>query len=303
MPGAGAARWRSLRALLVMACVLLGAMASAGAQDVQPIPPLSARAMDLTGTLDAARLQALEARLAAFEAERGSQIVVLMVPTTAPEDIAAYAFRVADSWKIGRGEVGDGLLLVVAKNDRKVRIEVARALEGAIPDLAAFQIIDRVITPAFRQGDFGGGIEAGVDALMARIRGEELPLPAAGGPSSSGLSLEDLAVFLFVGVPVVGGILTRVLGRKLGTLATAAVVGGVVQLLTGSLFLAIIGGVLALIFTLALGGSGHGGGGGFPGGSGPVVLGGGMGGRRSGGGGFRSGGGGSFGGGGASGGW
>ncbi|MDO9599374.1 MAG: TPM domain-containing protein [Azoarcus sp.] len=286
-----------------MALVLLGAMAPAGAQEVQPVPPLGARAIDLTGTLDEVRLQALEARLAAFEAERGSQIVVLMVPTTAPEDIAAYAFRVADSWKIGRREVGDGVLLLVAKNDRKVRIEVARALEGAVPDLAAFQIIDRVITPAFRQGDFGGGVEAGVEALMARIRGEELPLPAAGDSSSSELSLQDLAVFLFVGVPVLGGILTSVLGRKLGTLATAAAVGGVVQLLTGTLLLAIVGGVLALIFTLAFGGSGHGGGGGFPGAGGPIIRGGGSGGRRGGGGGFRSGGGGSFGGGGASGGW
>lgn len=291
-----------LRTWLIIACAVLGVMSPAGAQPVQAIPPLSARVLDLTGTLDAARLQALEDRLAGFEAERGSQIVVLMVPTTAPEDIAAYAFRVADSWKIGRRKVGDGVLLVVAKNDRKVRIEVARALEGAVPDLAAFQIIDRLITPAFRQGDFAAGIEAGVDALMARIRGEDLPLPAKADARRSGLGLEDLAAFLFVGVPLVGGILTRILGRKLGTLATAAAVGGVVQLLTGSLLLAIVGGVAALVFTLALGGSGLGGGGGFPGGGGPIIRGGGLGGR-GGGGGFRSGGGGRFGGGGASGGW
>lgn len=292
----------SLRALLLCVVFLwavLGGVAPVGAQALQPVPPLSARVIDLSGTLAGAQRQALEARLAAFEAERGTQIVVLMIPTTAPEDIAAYAFRVADSWKIGRREIGDGLLLVVAKNDRKVRIEVARALEGAVPDLAAYRIIDRVITPAFRQGDFAGGIDAGVEALMARIRGEELPLPDTDRSAASGWSLEDLAMFLFVGVPVLGGVLTGILGRKLGTLATAAATGGLILLLTGSVLLAIVGGVLALIFTLALGGGGSGGGG-FPGG--PIIRGGGMGGR-GGGGGFRSGGGGRFGGGGASGGW
>lgn len=282
---------------LASAMILLSS--TAFAQTLQPVPALDARVIDQTGTLDATAKQSLESRLAAFESQRGSQIVVLIVASTAPEDIASYAFRVADQWKIGRRDVGDGVLLVVAKNDRKVRIEVARALEGAVPDVIAYRIIDGLITPRFRDGDFAGGVAAGVDGLIARIAGEDLPLPDRTPSAGSGFSLEDIAAFLFVGVPVLGGILTNVLGRKLGTVATAGAVGFIVQLITGSLLLAIVGGVLALIFTIALGG---GGGGGF--GGGPIIRGGGFGGgRRSGGGGFRSGGGGSFGGGGASGGW
>ncbi|QDF96426.1 hypothetical protein CJ010_07660 [Azoarcus sp. DD4] len=292
-----------LAALLRMAlCLLLAAALPAAAQALQPVPPLNARVIDQTATLDAGQRQALEDKLARFEAERGTQIVVLVVATTAPEDIAAYAFRVADSWKIGRREVGDGLLLIVARDDRTMRIEVARALEGAVPDLAAFRIIDRIIVPAFRRGDFAGGIDAGVDALMALVRGEALPLPAAGDTGRKDtLSLADLAVFLFVGVPVVGGVLTAMLGRKLGTLATAGATGVLVQILTGSLLLAIVGGVLALLFVLTMG-SGGGGRGGRGGGGlgGPIIWGGG---RGGGGGGFSSGGGGSFGGGGASGRW
>ncbi|AWI81074.1 hypothetical protein CEW87_17920 [Parazoarcus communis] len=290
-------------ALRWLACAMLLLNSAAFAQAVLPTPELSARVIDQTGTLDASARQSLESKLAAFETGRGSQIVVLVVASTAPEDIASYAFRVADAWKIGRQEVGDGVLLVVAKDDRKVRIEVARALEGAVPDVIAFRIIDGLITPRFRDGDFAGGITAGVDGLIARISGEDLPLPEK-PPSSgadSGFSIEDIAAFLFIGVPVLGGILTSMLGRKLGTLATAGVMGFVVQLITGSLLLAIVGGVLALIFAIAIGGGG--GGGGF-GGGGPVIRGGFGGGRsRGGGGGFRSGGGGSFGGGGASGGW
>nr|WP_230976743.1 TPM domain-containing protein [Pseudothauera rhizosphaerae] len=276
------------------------------AQDLQPVPALTARVMDQTGTLDAGRRQALDDKLAAFEKERGTQLVVLLVPTTAPEDIAAYAFRVADTWKIGRRDVGDGLLLVVAKDDRAVRIEVARALEGAVPDLAAFRIIDRLILPAFRQGDFAGGLDAGVEALMKLVRGEELPLPQADDTQAGGtLSLADLAVFLFVGVPIVGGVLNAMLGRKLGTLVTAGGTGVLVKLLTGSLLLAVIGGMLALIFVLGMGSGGGGGGIGRGGGGrgGPIIWGGGGRGGGFGGGGFGSGGGGSFGGGGASGRW
>lgn len=298
-----AARWL----LLAIAWLMLVAL-SAGlvhAQAVQPVPPLTARVMDRTGTLDASQVQALEAKLAQFEAERGAQIVILMVRTTAPEDIAAYAFRVADEWKIGRRHVGDGVLMVVAKDDRRVRIEVARALEGAIPDLAAFHIIDRAITPAFRKGDFAAGLNAGVDALMARIRGENLPLPDPAVAPSDALSLSDLAVFLFLGVPVAGAVLVGMLGRKIGALATSGLAGLLTKLLLGSLLLGLVVAVFAFVFVLALGiGGGRGGGrGGRGGGFGaPIIWGGGGGGFR-GGGGFSSGGGGSFGGGGASGGW
>ena len=292
------------RAALVLAVAVLWLLAPARAiaQAVQPIPELTARVMDRSATLTAPQLQALEGRLAAFERERGTQIVVLLVPTTAPEDIAAYAFRVADAWKIGRREVGDGILVVVAKNDRRIRIEVARALEGAVPDVSAFRIIDRIITPAFRQGDFAGGLDGGVDALMALVRGEDLPLPDTPQRAAPETSLEDLGAFLFVAVPVVGAFLIGVLGRKLGALATGGAAGFVVKILTGSLLLAALGGVLAAVFVLVLGIGGGGGPGGGLRRGGPIIWGGGGRGGR-GGGGFRSGGGGSFGGGGASGSW
>ena len=191
------------RLALLLAALLCWAL-PLHAQDVLPVPALSARVIDQTGTLSEPQRAALESRLAAFEAEAGPQIVVLMVATTQPEDIAAYAQRVADSWKIGRREVGDGLLLLVAKNDRKVRIEVAKALEGAVPDLAARQIIDRAITPAFRAGDYAGGLAAAVDQLIARVKGEALPLPKAqrGATAHGNGSLEQVGLFFFVAATV-----------------------------------------------------------------------------------------------------
>lgn len=306
-------RAASARALLAGLLLMLGLLVllvppRAIAQPLQAIPELSARVMERSGTLAPQQVQALEERLATFERERGTQIVVLLIPTTAPEDIAAYAFRVADAWKIGRRDVGDGILVVVAKDDRRIRIEVARALEGAVPDVAAFRVIDGIMTPAFRRGDFAGGLEGGVEALMALVRGEALPLPDAPPQAAPETSLEDLGAFLFVAVPVVGAFLTGVLGRKLGALATGGAAGFVVKILTGSLLLAGLAGLLAAVFVLVLGIGGGGGFGGGPGGGlhrgGPIIWGGGgRGGLGRGGGGFRSGGGGSFGGGGASGSW
>ena len=294
--------------------LLLWSGLPAGAQDLQAVPPLNARVTDLTGTLDDGQRQALEAKLAAFEAEAGPQIVVLVVASTEPEDIAAYAYRVADTWKVGRREVGDGVLLLVAKNDRKVRIEVAKALEGAIPDLAARQIIDRAVRPAFKAGDYAGGLSAAVDQLSARIRGENLPLPAAQGKkakASSGPDWGELAMFFFIGVPVVGGVLTAMLGRPLGSLATAAGAGGVAWWLSTSLMLAGLAGVVSLVLVgvmgVGAGSSRRALGGGRRGGGGPPIIWGGGGGGGGwgggGGGGFSSGGGGDFGGGGASGDW
>ena len=283
--------------VLGLALALLWA-GSAAAQDVLTVPPLTARVIDQTTTLSEPQRAALEAKLAAFEAQAGPQIVLLLVPATAPEDIASYAQRVADSWKIGRRTVGDGVLLVVAKNERSVRIEVAKALEGAIPDLAARQIIDRAIVPAFRQDDYAGGLNAAVDQLMARIRGEGLPLPEArgGAQRAAGLPLEQLGMFLFAGVLLAGGLLSALFGRKLGSLVTAVAAGGMAWWLSASVLLAIgaafvtvlVVGVLGIGTVLQLIAMGAGrGGGGFGGG----------------GGGFSSGGGGDFGGGGASGRW
>nr|WP_295081448.1 TPM domain-containing protein [uncultured Roseateles sp.] len=285
------------------------------AQDVLPVPALSGRVIDQTATLSAAQQSALEAKLAAFEQAAGSQLVILLVPTVQPEDIAAYAQRVGDSWKIGRRGVGDGMLIVVAKNDRKVRIEVAKALEGAVPDLAASQIIQGAITPAFRKGDYAGGLNLGVDQLLARIRGENLPLPEqhSGGKkaSSQGLNFEELGALIFIGVPVLGAVLTGIFGRKLGSLLTGGAAGALGWVLAGSLIVAALAGVVALVLVgvMGVGGGGGrrgGGGGGLGGGSGPIIFGGGGGGGfggGGGGGGFSSGGGGDFGGGGASGDW
>ena len=284
----------------------LGALAStpAAAQDLKPLPALTAHVIDTTGTLDAGQLQALEAKLKAFEQSRGAQIVVLMVPSTLPEDITDYAQRAGDSWKIGRKDIGDGLLLVVAKNDRKVRIATTKTLEGALPDLATKQIIDNAITPRFRQGDFAGGLDAAADQIMARISGENLPLPAdtPRGNTSRGIAgfqWTDLAVFLFFAVPIGARVLSGIVGRKAGAVATGGIVGVLAWIFTSSLLLAGGAAVIAIVFALVaslgalagLGSSGRGGGGGWSsGGSG-------------GGGGFSSGGGGNFGGGGSSGSW
>ncbi len=292
-------------AVLVWAFACCLGTSTALAQDLQAVPALTARVIDTTATLDSAQLQALEAKLAAFEKTRGTQIVVLMLPSTLPEDITDYAQRVGDSWKIGRKNVGDGVLLIVAKNDRKLRIATAKTLEGAIPDLAARQIIDRAITPRFKQGDFAGGIDAGVEQIMARIKGEDLPLPSedAATPkrARSGFQLTDLAVFLFFAVPIGAKLLSGVLGRKFGAVATGGAVGVLAWLFTSSLLLAggaaVIGVLFALFASLASFGGMRGMGGGMSSG------GWGGGGGSSGGGGFSSGGGGNFGGGGSSGSW
>ena len=290
--------------------VLWALCAAAQAQDVLPVPPLAARVIDQTATLTTEQRAAIEAKLAAFEAQSGPQIVVLMVPSTAPEDIAAYAQRVAEAWKIGRRDVGDGVLLVVSKGDRKVRIEVAKALEGAIPDLAARQIIDTAVRPAFRADDYAGGLNAAIDRLVQRIQGEGLPAPAVNGSgrASQGFQLEEMGLFFFVAVPVLGAVLTGLFGRKFGSVLTAGATGGLGWWLTTSVLVAVGAGLVSLLVVGILGigsalqragmGSrggglphigGWGGGGGFGGGGG--------------GGGFSSGGGGDFGGGGASGDW
>ena len=307
--------WRALAALFFIALWPWAVQA----QPVLPVPALSARVIDQTATLSAADLQALEGRLQALEAKSGSQVVVLLVPTTAPEDIAAYAFRVASSWKIGRRDIGDGLLLVVAKNDRRMRIEVARKLEGAIPDLAAARIIDQAMAPRFREGDYAGGIGAALDQIGARIAGEALPAPAqqGAGAGDQGFDLGQLAIFLFFGVMVAGPVVRRLFGNRFGSVVMGGGTGALAYLLTTSALLAGGAGIAALLLTL-LSNSRGGGGRGGRGGGGPFIgggglgglggLGGGFGGGRSGGfggggGGFSSGGGGSFGGGGASGGW
>ena len=277
------------------------------AQELQPVPALSARVIDQTGTLNESQRSALEAKLATFEREVGSQLVIVIVATTKPEDIADYTQRLGDAWKIGRREVGDGLLIVVAKDDRRVRIAPAKTLEGAIPDIVARQVIDSAIAPAFRAGDFAGGLNKAVDQLFARVRGEALPAPTVRDQAKArpGLQIEELAIFFFVAVPIVGAVLTGLMGRKLGALATGGLASALGWWLSASILLGAAAGLIAL---LLVGVFGFGAGRGVSRGGGPIIWGGGGGGGFGGGygggdGGFSSGGGGDFGGGGASGDW
>jgi uncharacterized protein len=269
---------------------------------LQPVPRLEARVTDLTGTLTSADQARLESRLAAFEAEKGAQIAVLIVPSTRPEEIEQYAIRVVDAWKLGREKPDDGALLLIAKEDRALRIEVGRGLEGALTDLTSKRIIADTITPLSRQGDFAGGITAGIEQMIRVIEGEPLPAP---DPQWQGTAsgLAERLPFLFAFVFVGSAILRALLGRALGSVATGVVAGSLAWWLTKLLGLAIGVGIVGLFVALMLG---FGGGGRWSsrprhGGwsSGGWGRGGGFGG---GGGGFR-GGGGSFGGGGASGRW
>jgi uncharacterized protein len=287
------------RASLValMLCWAFAAMADVA------VPPLTGRVVDRTATLSGGDTASLDRTLKDFEARKGSQVAVLIVPTTQPETIEQYSLRVAEAWKIGRKKIDDGAILVVAKDDRKLRIEVGYGLEGALTDVTAKRIIDEVITPKFRSGDFAGGISDGVNRILRVVDGEPLPAPAQRQQNSGLLSqIDPFNPFLIVAVIVVGGIFRGIFGRLFGSLATGGLVAALFWFIAASLALSVISGIIAFIVTLigdaitSSGGVGRGGGwvsgggGGYSGGSG------------SGGGGF-SGGGGSFGGGGASGSW
>jgi uncharacterized protein len=273
--------------------LLLGVSLAASAQVA--VPPV-ARVTDQTGTLSAEQKAGLERMLQAFETRKGSQIAVLMVRTTGGEAIEQYALRVAEAWKLGRKGVDDGALLAIAKDDRALRIEVGYGLEGALNDATAKRIVAEVITPRFREGDFFGGISAGVDRMIKVIDGEPLPAPARSAPQLDGGVFQFLPIVLIAAM-VVGGVLRALLGRGLGALATGGAVGFLAWILAGTLFIGVLAGLLAFFFTLVGGFRG-----GLPGGGYGHRGGWGGGGIRSGGGGF-GGGGGGFGGGGASGRW
>jgi uncharacterized protein len=294
------------RWLVRAAAVALLAVPALAAADVA-VPPLKAHVTDLTGTLSAPQIRDLESRLGDFERSKGSQVAVLLLPTTQPETIEQYSIRVADAWKIGRARVDDGVILVVAKDDRKLRIEVGRGLEGAIPDAVAKRVVSDVIAPHFRDGDFYGGISAGADALMQLIEGEPLPVPRGQAPPQSvqGDPFQLVVVLVFAAF-ILGSVFSRLIGRSLGAVATGGIIGALVWVLAGALVAAAVSGFLAFMLVLlsgAFGGLG-GGRGGWPGGG---FGGGGFGGGGFGGGGFSgggfSGGGGGFSGGGASGSW
>lgn len=269
------------------------------AQDLQPVPPLTGRVVDLTGTLSTAQQQALDARLRAFEQRKGSQLAVLIVPRTAPETIEQFGIRLAEQWKIGRGKIDDGAILLVAKEERSLRIEVGYGLEGALNDATSKRIIDELIVPHFRNGDFAGGIDAGAEAIMRVIDGEPLPEPPANGDTVAGAA--GVLPVLFFAALMLGGLMRALLGRGKGALATGGLLGVAAWLFTGVLLMSVIAAFIGVIVTLGGGQMGSGWRGGRHGPGGGWGTGGGWGGS-GGGGGFRGSGGG-FGGGGASGRW
>ncbi|MFW2472026.1 TPM domain-containing protein, partial [Burkholderia pseudomallei] len=220
----------------------------------QPVPPLAARVTDETGTLTAAERATLEQSLKDFETRKGSQIAVLIVPTTQPETIEQYSIRVAEQWKLGRANVDDGALLIIAKNDRALRIEVGYGLEGVLTDATSRRIIDELIVPSFRRGDFYGGVSAGVGGMMRVIEGEPLPPPRARGGEEGGLG--RVLPLLFVMTIVAGGVSRAIFGRLAGSVVTGGVVGFVAWLWSGALLVAIAAAAIALFFTLLGGGMG-----------------------------------------------
>lgn len=291
--------WLSLLRRAVPALVLVS-LSCAAAADVA-VPALTAPVIDQTGTLNAEQMASLDRTLRTFNAKKGSQVQVLLVPTTTPESIEQYSIRVVEQWRLGRKGVDDGVLLLVAKDDRAVRIEVGRGLEGALPDVIAHRITNQVIVPRFRDGDFAGGITEGVSRIIAVIEGEPLPEPEHRAPAQQvGDNIGSLLPFLFGVVVVFGGVLRRLFGALLGSMVVGAGAGLLGWLLTGVLGIAFGAGAVAFIFALL---AGAGGGGWSSGGRGGGFGGGWSGGGFGGGGGGWSGGGGSFGGGGASGRW
>jgi uncharacterized protein len=297
-------RTRALRRAVLGALLVLGAaLGVAAAQSLQPVPKLESRVTDLTGTLTAGQQAELEQKLADFEARKGAQIAVLLVPTTQPEEIEQYSIRVTDAWKLGRKKVDDGALLILAKDDHKLRIENGYGLEGVLTDAASNRIIEDTMVPLLRQGQYFAAISAGVDQMMRLIDGEQLPPPDRTWQHRRAPNWGFLPFLLFA-LLIGSSVLRSIFGRTGGALLSGAAVGGVVFLLTQLLGIAIGAAVISGLLALLLGASGGGwsSGGGFGGPFGG--LGGGLGGGFGGGGGGGfSGGGGGFGGGGASGSW
>lgn len=277
-----------IRAMRCLSLALTVLWVSAAVGAPVAVPELRARVTDLTTTLDAAQKQALEAKLAAFERDHGSQVAVLIVPTTQPEAIEQYSIRVVDAWKLGRAKQDDGVLLLVARDDRTLRIEVGQGLEGAIPDAIARRVIDEIILPRFRRGDFAGGIQDGVDRVLGLIRGEALPAPPR-EPARGSRNLMDWALPLLIGLTLLGRVLRQPLGSLPGATLTAGAAFVLVWLLVGALATALVVALVAFFVTLVAPDrtAGWSSGGGLRGGFGGGFGGGGFGG---GGGGFSGGG-------------
>ena len=237
------------------------------------IPNLSQHVTDLTATLNAEQIAALETKLAAFEAKKGSQIAVLLLPTTQPEDIAAFGIRVADVWKIGRKNIDDGVILIIAKDDRKSRLEVGRGLEGVIPDAIAKRVLAETIRPYFKNGDYAGGVDAGVTQLIGLIEGETLPAPQAGDTSSDGF--DTFLIILFFCCIVVELLFSSLFGGGIGAVVSSISIGaisaGVASFLALDIWVAVFMGIgmyfFLKLFYMGGGGGSSGGGSSWSGGS------------------------------------
>jgi uncharacterized protein len=286
---------RSWARVILLALLLAGLTSIGFAHADVAVPPLTHRVTDLTATLDTQQVQILDSQLAAFETSKGAQLAVLVVPTTQPETIEQYGIRVVEAWKLGRKNVDDGALLLIAKDDRALRIEVGYGLEGVLNDATANRIIDEIIVPRFKRGDYYSGIASGLAAMMQVVSGEPLPPPKRAAASGK-YDIESLLFIAFGLVVVVGSMLRAMLGRFPAAILMGGALAVLAWLVVAQLLIALLVGVMAFVFVLLGGGRGIGG---FGGGYG----GGGFGGGGFGGGGGFSGGGGGFGGGGASGRW
>jgi len=236
--------------ILVLAVLLLAATLTSAEVTV---PSLKSHVTDLTATLSTHEITLLEQKLAAFEKSKGSQVTVLIVPTTQPETIEQYALRVAETWKLGRKGVDDGVLLLIAKNDRTLRIEVGYGVEGALPDAMAKRIIAEIIVPQFKAGNFATGIDAGIEAILGLIKGESLPPPSTkNGPgNSSGMPiLLDNFIPILIGFIVLGRMLQALLGRLVGATVTSIGLGFIGWLFFSSIVAAIL--ITVVVFLLSL---------------------------------------------------
>jgi uncharacterized protein len=305
--------------LALVFCVLLGHVSFSYGLDV---PPLRARVNDLAGLLSQEQASRLEDQLAQFEQETNHQVAVLTIPTLDGEDIEDFSIRVAENWKMGHKGNDNGVILLIARDDRKLRIEVGYGLEGVLPDAIANRIIREVIVPRFRDQDFPGGIESGLSAIIQTIRGERISV-APPNPKESTNSLVSTMFLLFAGTALFGSVVgfaqpSLVRGAASGAFVSAVVgLPGISAVGAGIWLVAVCIGTLASMFTIQFTRRAWGRSWNvrpsrdydysprdtFRSGYGGVSRGyGGGGSTRSGGGGFRGGGGG-FGGGGASGGW
>jgi uncharacterized protein len=243
---------RVISAAKAFVLALLLCLASAAFADVA-VPQLTGRVVDQTGTLSSSDIASLNQKLRDLETRKGSQVAVLIVPTTQPEAIEQFSIRVAEAWKIGRKKIDDGAILVVAKADRKLRIEVGYGLEGSLTDVTSRRIIDEEITPKFRTGDFAGGISAGVDRMIRVINGEQLPAPApqaAHGQDINWNTISSFAPFFIIGGIGVGAFLRALFGRLLGSAAMGGLVGVLAWLFIGSLTVGLFAGLAGFIFTM-----------------------------------------------------